>query len=74
MTRRGWTLEYILEKLTLKQIFLIWKSYQKNTLRELKQKALIEFLSISGGMGNKKAVDELKRILYNDNEENVEYI
>jgi len=74
LTRRGWTIEYILQKLTLKQIYLIWKSYERNIARELKQKAVVEFLSIAGGMGSKKAIDELKRILYNDNEENVEYI
>jgi len=65
--------EYILEKLTLKQVLLLWQAYNRNLLRELKQRTLLQFLATAGAFGSKEAVNELKRIFGEDKNE-VEYI
>jgi len=45
----------------------------ENSNREEKRKTLLDFLVVSGAMGSKKAIDELKRI-FGDEPENIEYI
>jgi len=73
LIHRGFELEYLLYRATLKQVLLLYNASRANQKEENKEKAVLEFLITAGAFGSKVAIRELKKILGYEKDE-IEYI